>query len=278
MCSSDLKGDSPAFGQGSSLALPSGGDLPSARPSDTLPSFLRASDIDVLIQDSHLLRTWARGTGEEAISHIREEARSLLNKLERFLGSSPAAVMESSLLLIETQDVQAALRLLDGAATRYPGSKRVQYALARTRREAARQAWQERNPFPFDSPDAAGIQHAWAQLPQLEPVLLPSARLGLVRSLPYLTDGEPLKKAQRSGLGQLAYALRSLQPDSDTRNPRSYWAYRVGELVLGGRATEIRGASEILDDDIDLAAKNCERNLLILNGLEEDLLLHYHVP
>ena len=252
-------------------------DVPPSRPSDTMPGFLRASDIDVLIQDSNLLRKWARGTGEEAMSHIREEARSLLNKLERFLGSSPAAVMESSLLLIETQDIQAALRLLDGAAARYPGSKRVQYALARTRREAARQASQERHPLQFDSPEASGIPRAWAQLVQLEPVLLPSARLGLVRSLPYLTDGQQLKKAQRSALGQLAYALRSLQPDSDTRNPRSYWAYRVGELVLGDRAAEIRGASEVSDDDVDLASKNCEQNLLTLNGLEEDLLLHYHV-
>ena len=82
-------------------------------------------------------------------------------------------MMESSLLLIETQDIQAALQLLDGAAARYPGSKRVQYALARTRREAARQAWQEHHPFPFDSPGAAGIPRAWAQLPQFEPVLLP---------------------------------------------------------------------------------------------------------
>jgi hypothetical protein len=242
-----------------------------------MPGFFRASDIDVLIQDSHLLRKWARGTGEEAMSHIREEARSLLNKLEWFLGSSPAAVLESSLLLIETQDIQAALRLLDEAAARYPGSRRVQYALARTRREAARQTWQERHPFQFGSPEAAGIPRAWAQLPQLEPMLLPSARLGLVRSLPYLTDGDQLKKAQRIGLGQLAYALRSLQPDTDTRNPRSYWAYRVSELILGDRAAEIRGASEVSDDDIDLVSRNCEQNLLILNGLEEDLLLHYHV-
>ena len=211
------------------------------------------------------------------MSHIREEARSLLNKLEWFLGSSPAAVLESSLLLIETQDIQAALRLLDEAAARYPGSRRVQYALARTRREAARQTWQERHPFQFGSPEAAGIPRAWAQLPQLEPMLLPSARLGLVRSLPYLTDGDQLKKAQRIGLGQLAYALRSLQPDTDTRNPRSYWAYRVSELILGDRAAEIRGASEVSDDDIDLVSRNCEQNLLILNGLEEDLLLHYHV-
>ncbi|MGO9261242.1 MAG: tetratricopeptide repeat protein [Bryobacteraceae bacterium] len=254
------------------------GELPLSGPSVALPGFLRASDIDVLIQDSHLLRKWARGTGEEAISRIREEARSLLNKLERYVGSSPAAVMESSFLLIETQDIQAALRLLDEAVVRYPGSKRVQYALARTRREAARQAWQERQPFQFDSPDAMGIPRAWAQLPQLEPMLLPSARLGLVRSLPYLSDGDQLKKAQRSGLGQLAYALRSLQPDRDTRNPRSYWAYRVGELVLGDRAAEIHGASEVSDSDIDLASRNCEQNLLTLNGLEEDLLLHYRVP
>jgi tetratricopeptide (TPR) repeat protein len=271
------KGEPPALGHGSSLARPPGRDLTPSRPSDTMPGFLRASDIDVLIQDSNLLRKWARGTGEEAMSHIREEARSLLNKLERFLGSSPAAVMESSLLLVETQDIQAALRLLDGAATRYPSSKRVQYALARTRREAARQASQERHPLQFDSPDAAGIPRAWAQLPQLEPVLLPSARLGLVRSLPYLTNGQQLKKAQRSALGQLAHALRSLQPDSDTRNPRSYWAYRVGELVFGDRAAEVRGASEVSDDDIDLTSNNCEQNLLTLNGLEEDLLLHYHV-
>ena len=271
------KGEPPALGRGSFLTRPSGGDLRPSRPSDFTPGFLRASDVDVLIQDSHLLRKWARGTGEEAISHIREEARSLLNKLERFLRSSPAAVMESSLLLIETQDIQAALRLLDEAAARYPASKRVQYALARTRREAARQASQERHPPQFDSPETAGIARAWAQLAHLEPVLLPSARLGLVRSLPYLTDGHQLKKAQGSALGQLAHALRSLQPDSDTGNPRSYWAYRVGELVLGDRAVEIRGASEVSDDDIDLAWRNCEQNLLALNGLEEDLLLYYRV-
>ena len=259
------------------IARPSDGCLPSSRESDTMPRFLLASDIDLLLQDSHLLRKWARATGEEAMSHIREEARSLLTKFERFLGSSPAAVMESSLLLIETQDIQAALRLLDEAAARYPDSKRVQYALARTRREAARQAWQDRRAFQFDSHDAAGIPRAWAQLPHLEPVLLPSARLGLVRSLPYLSDGQALKNAQRSALGQLAHALRSLQPDSDTGNPRSYWAYRVGELVLGDRAAAIRGASEVSDDDIDLVSRNCEQNLPTLNGLEEDLLLHYHV-
>jgi hypothetical protein len=186
--------------------------------------------------------------------------------------------MESSLLLIEAQDIPAALRLLNEASARYPGSRRVQYALARTRREAARQARQERHALPFDSPDAAGIPSAWAQLPRLEPVLLPSARLGLVRSLPYLVDGAQLKEAQRKGLGQLAHALKSMQPDRDTRNPRSYWAYRVGELVFGDRATDIRGASELSNDDIDTASRNCEQNLLTLNGLEEDLLLHYQVP
>src|ERR1035437_1901366 len=263
--------------QHTSSTVPPGGDVAPQHPAHTMPSLFRASDVDILIQDSHLLRKWARGTSEEAISQIREEARSLLNKLEKFVGSSPAAVMESSFLLIETQDIRAALRLLNEAAARYPASKRVQYALARTRREEARQAWQERHPFPFNSPDVEGIQRAWAQLLQLEPVLLPSARLGLVRSLPYLTDGDQLKKAHRNGLGKLAHALRSLQPDNDTRNPRSYWAYRVGELVLGDRAAEIRGASEVSDDDIDLVSKNCEQNLLTLNGLEEDLLLHYHV-
>jgi tetratricopeptide (TPR) repeat protein len=276
---SALERDGPSGpGEGTSVTGLSGADVRPSRRGETTLGFLGASDIDVLIQDSHLLRKWARGTGEEAMSHIREEARSLLDKLQRFLGSSPAAVMESSLLLIEAQDIPAALRLLNEASARYPGSRRVQYALARTRREAARQARQERHALPFDSPDAAGIPSAWAQLPRLEPVLLPSARLGLVRSLPYLVDGAQLKEAQRKGLGQLAHALKSMQPDRDTRNPRSYWAYRVGELVFGDRATDIRGASELSNDDIDTASRNCEQNLLTLNGLEEDLLLHYQVP
>ena len=73
------------------------------------------------------------------------------------------------------------------------------------------------------------------------------------------------------------HSLQSLQPDRDTRNPRSNWAYRVGNLVLGDRASQIRGASEVSDSDIDLASRNCEQNRVILNGLEEDLLLYYRV-
>ena len=252
-------------------------DLPASRPSGEGPAFLRPSDIDILIQDSHLLRKWARGTGELAMSHLREEARSLLGKLERFLRSSPSAVLESSLLLIETQNIQSALQLLDEAGARYPDSKRVQYASARTRREAARQARQEGHPFTFDSPSATDIPIAWTKLLRLEPVLLPTVRLGLVRSLPYLTDGLRLRKAQHSALGQLGFALHSLQPAKETKDPRSYWAYRVGELLLGDRAAEVRGASEVLDHDIDVASQNNEKHLLTLNGLEEDLLLHYHL-
>jgi tetratricopeptide (TPR) repeat protein len=245
--------------------------------SEPLSRMLGTGDIELLVQDSHLLRRWARSSGEDAISHLREEARALLGKLERFLGSSPAAVMESSLLLIETNEVEAAMRLLNEAHARYPGSKRVQYALARTRREAARQAWRDRRPLSLHTTLGAGLQGAWGQLPRLEPMLLPSARLGLVRSLAYLTDGEELNGRLRSGLGELAGVLRSLRPEPDSLKARAYWAHSVGKLIFGERAQVISGASGVSDADVAAAVVNCEQNRLTLNGLEEDLILHYRV-
>jgi tetratricopeptide (TPR) repeat protein len=101
---------------------------------------LRSKDIEILLQDSYLLRRWARATGwtaAQGAGSLRSEAGDLLRRLSLVRTRDARAAGELGLLELQSGELGAALDLLRASAKRFPGSARVRYALARAEREAA---------------------------------------------------------------------------------------------------------------------------------------------
>lgn len=243
---------------------------------------LRTSDIDILVNDSFLVRRWLRAMASEADREVpgrlRQRARDLLERLAGARDHHADAAQAWALLSLEEGLRADGLTLLRQAVRRFPGSVRVRYALARVEREMA---VLERKRLDKDTERT--VVAPWKQLAVLEPRLAPVAWLGEGRAWLSLLDGAVAEGGARRAFAQLGRWVhehrpadeQSATPGNDTAPHRregvyAWYADEVQRTLFGG--SPIRGRDDLAD--LQPLRDRMEPAIAAqLDGLEEQLVM-----
>ena len=229
---------------------------------------LRPDDIEILLTDAYLLRRWGRRTAPgDLIENVRVRARELLSSLAAVGEGNPLVAEQRGLLLLETGELDEAISLLREAQARFPGSARVQYALARAQRERA-----GRDGRHLDGEAKQKILLPWQRLARRGQHYRPLGNLGEGRAYLALADGSALEDGARDAFGRLGRWIgrQTKQVDSETKFS-SWWAREVQSLVFG--ETSVTGAADL--DDLDPLRERVKANATLLDEREEDYAYHY---
>ena len=229
-------------------------------------SQLRADDIEILLQDTYLLRRWAGHHLASTPGQLQENARRLLRRLSEPAERDSEAAGSLGLLELDSGELDRALDLLRSAARRFPGSTRVRYALARAEREAAARRGH------LDTANPEQPARPWRHLSRLDERFRPLQLLGEGRTWLVQTDGSIVAEHARDCFGGLGFWIHDLLQGQDRSSHRSsasfleWWAKEVQSHVFGRES--IKRAEDI--SDLSGNEVRLRSNSLWLDRLEED--------
>lgn len=252
------------------------------------PGDLTVEDIQTLLTDAYLLRTWARGVGEAgSLEMLRVQAARVLERLEAYLEEDGLAAGEAGLLLLDLDEVARAVELLERADKRFPGNPRLLYALARAHRVISR-----REERAYGADTLAALVRPLKAVQQRNEQIRPLRLLAEGRAYDALRDGEVVDQGIRDALGSLGRWI-SLQiaplgqaplEELDTGEPdifgrfarlpeaekfSAWWASQVQELVFGDQL--VASANELTD--VATVRQRLRDNEAVLDLTEEQYLL-----
>jgi tetratricopeptide (TPR) repeat protein len=231
---------------------------------------LDASSLQILLTDVQILRRWGRTIQRNGAVDTSGGLRDLARKiLEPFVETDARAAGELGLALLTEDDLVEARALLRDAQTRFPGSARVRYALARAERACA-----QREHLRLDAEGArASVIQPWRQLARMNAQYAPASLLGEGRAWCALIDGVTVEQGARDAFGKLArwttqQRAEKLGDEKHLPTFTPWWANAVHTELFGDNlvrdAADLENIAPLRDrllNDVDLGAR--------LNRLEE---------
>jgi len=199
---------------------------------------LRPADVEILVQDTYLLRRWQRRmapSDESLPGELRDRARELLRALEKVGARYSTAAGEQGLLELELDDLENALALLREAADRFPGSARVRYALARAERLRIEREKPEIN--------LGEITRPWRRLSRIAESLEPVGNLGLGRTWLALANGSLPPEAEhgaRDAFGRLGHWIEHVLEAERVESEKQKRSALSNLSFLGSQARRLR--------------------------------------